>query len=520
MRRLFPYEENIQMNIERKSYGLLVGVSRYEEAHGDLPAAGQDVILMKLALTGGLKFNEDNIRVLGEQGAVEARSFARALSEFEGLIEREDTFILYFSGHGTREGLCFTDRMVNLQSIVDYVERMRAERKVVILDCCYAGDMHLTKAGDLTFEEVISTFAGKGIAVMASSAQDEISWLSEEGECSLYTRIAASAFLSRRQIRKGELSLGDVNQEIRDLMQVWNRSHPDRQQHPIYRENYIGDIRFPVEEYRPYVPEKITLETEEYYLQSVKPMSTGNLKRFSAFVVLKGADDTKLPGITQEIVSQIRNSDVYASERSEQRFKGRSADAIWCYFGHDEEDLLRCNYFGYTIWTGSKELKKQYYRENRNAEVVDGIYVFWNTSYGIVKEIQKSDTPEEEIIAEYQELAGLLISKAEAFVQALEAVDNGELSEEAMKEEFGEWTRDVRDLYFKVTDSDPAPAERMIWAEAILELAGWVADMTLIFVYNERRDPAAEKWMKKRAVRNYYDALEKLRQVERRCSQE
>ena len=42
------------MNRERKSYGLLVGVSRYEKEHGDLPAAGQDVLLMKLALTGGL----------------------------------------------------------------------------------------------------------------------------------------------------------------------------------------------------------------------------------------------------------------------------------------------------------------------------------------------------------------------------------------------------------------------------------------------------------------------------------
>ena len=508
------------MNKERKSYGLLVGVSRYEEERGDLPAAGQDIILMKLALTRGLKFNEDNIGVLGEEGMVEARSFARALSEFEGLIEREDTFLLYFSGHGTREGLCFTDGMVNLQSIVDYVERMRAERKIVILDCCHAGDMRVTKAGDLTFEEVVSTFAGRGIAVMASSAQDEKSWLSEEGECSLYTRIAASAFLSRRQIRKGELSLSDVNQEIRELIKIWNRNHPDRQQHPIYRENYIGDIRFIVEEYRPYIPEKITMETKEYYLQSVKPMSTGHLKRFSAFVVLKGSDDTKLPGITQEIVSQIKNSDVYANERSEQRFKGKIADAIWCYFGHDEEDLLRCNYFAYTIWSGSDELKKQYYRENRNAEVVDGIYVFWNTSYGIVKEIQKSDSPEEEIILEYQKLAGLLISKAEAFVKALEALDNGEITEDEMKEEFGEWTREVRSLYFKVTDAEPAPAERIIWAEAILELAGWVADMTLIFVYNESRDPAAEKWMKKRAVRNYYDALEKLRQVERRCRQE
>ena len=300
------------------------------------------------------------------------------------------------------------------------------------------------------------------------------------------------------------------------MIKIWNRNHPDRQQHPVYRENYIGDIRFAVEEYRPYIPEKITMETKEYYLRSVKPMSTGHLKRFSAFVVLKGSDDTKLPGITQEIVSQIKNSDVYANERSEQRFKGKIADAIWCYFGHDEEDLLRCNYFAYTIWSGSDELRRQYYRENRNAEVVDGIYVFWNASYGIVKEIQKSNSPEGEIIAEYQKLAGLLISKAEAFVKALEAVDNGELTEDEMKEEFGEWTREVRSLYFKVTDAEPAPAERIIWAEAILELAGWVADMTLIFVYNESRDPAAEKWLKKRAVRNYYDALEKLRQVERK----
>ena len=356
---------------EQKSYGLLVGVSRYEKEHCDLPAAGRDMMLMKAALAGGLKFEKDNIRLLGEGGLVEARSFARALSEFEGMIEREDTFLFYFSGHGTRDGLCFSDGMVNLQSIVDYVERMRAERKIVILDCCYSGDMHLTSAGDLTFEEIVSAFAGRGIAVMASSATDEKSWLSEDGECSLYTRIAASAFLSRRQIRKGAISLGDVNQEIRELIQVWNRSHPDRQQHPIYRENYIGDIRFDVEEYHPYIPEKITMETEEYFLQSVKPMSTGNLKRFSSSVILKGSDDTKLPHITQEIVSQIKNSDVYASERSEQRFKGRSADAIWCYFGHDEEDLVRCNYFAYTIWAGSEDLKKKYFRKDRNAEVVD-----------------------------------------------------------------------------------------------------------------------------------------------------
>ena len=123
------------MNKEPKKYGLLIGVERYEnEELKSLPAAVRDLALMKYALTDGLKFDADDIRVLGESGVVPARSFARALSEFEGLISEEDTFVLYFSGHGTAEGLCFSDSIVNLQSIVDFVEQLRAKNKIVILD--------------------------------------------------------------------------------------------------------------------------------------------------------------------------------------------------------------------------------------------------------------------------------------------------------------------------------------------------------------------------------------------------
>ena len=61
------------MNKERRCYGLLVGVSRYEEERGDLPAAGRDVELMKTALTGGLTVNS----VLGRQ-------YPRFLEQNEG----------------------------------------------------------------------------------------------------------------------------------------------------------------------------------------------------------------------------------------------------------------------------------------------------------------------------------------------------------------------------------------------------------------------------------------------------
>ena len=108
------------MNKEPKKYGLLAGVGSYEdEMRLPLPAAERDLLLMKSALTDGLKFDADDIRILGESGVVHAKSFARALSEFEGLLSPEDVFVMYFSGHGTAEGLCFSDRIVNLQSIVD-----------------------------------------------------------------------------------------------------------------------------------------------------------------------------------------------------------------------------------------------------------------------------------------------------------------------------------------------------------------------------------------------------------------
>ena len=499
---------------EPRKYGLLVGVSRYqEESRSSLPAAGEDLRLMKSALTDGLKFDTDDIRVLGEAGTVPAKSFARALSEFEGMICPEDIFVLYFSGHGTTQGLCFSDSVVDLQSIVDFVERLSAGSKIVLFDCCYAGDVRLSGRGDLSFEEIVSVFAGRGIAVMASSAADERSWLSEKKDASIYTKIVAEAFASRRNIHKGYISLGDIADEVRYLMQLWNKTFPERMQHPVYRENYIGDIRFKVEEYHPYVTQRITAETQDYYLHSIKPLSTGHLKRFAAFVILKGSDDTVLPRITKEIVSQFKNSDVYASEYSEQRFKGRSADAIWCYFGHDEEDILRSNHFAYTIWAGREDLRKVYYRENRNAEISDGIYVFWNTSYGMVKELQKTDTPEEKIIREYQEIAALLTSKAEAFIKAFKESENGSLSLEEMKVTFKDWAADVKRLFFKLSETEPAPAERIKWAEAILDLAGWVTDLTLFMERAERNNGFGEHWMIKHAISRYYQSLNQLRET-------
>ena len=67
-------------------------------------------------------------------------------------------------------------------------------------------------------------------------------------------------------------------------------------------------------------------------------------------------------------------------------------------------------------------------------------------------------------------------------------------------------------VYSHIIDANPCASGRR-------HLVNVKYDLTLTITDSDP-DPAAERWMKKRAVRNYYDALEKLRQVDRRCRQE
>ena len=293
-------------------------------------------------------------------------------------------------------------------------------------------------------------------------------------------------------------------------MAQWNRTHPGKEQNPIYRDSMIGTIYFPVEEYHPYVPQKVFFETEDFIVHHVKPLSTGTLKRLAAFVILKKDDDSIIPAVTKQVASQIRYSDVYSSKQSEMRFHGRPADVIWCYFGHDEVDLVRSNHFAYTIWSGDEKLRETYYRENRNAEIVDDIYVFWNSSYKIVKDLQESKSSDEEIIAEYRKLANMLIAHAEPFIKDLEEVQNGTLSFVTVKAANQEWVREVKQLFFKLTDAEVAPVKVHDWAEAILNLAVWVVDIALFLENIDNWEKFEEAWKIRNTVVRYQRAFERL----------
>ena len=79
-----------------------------------------------------------------------------------------------------------------------------------------------------------------------------------------------------------------------------------------------------------------------------------------------------------------------------------------------------------------------------------------------------------------------------------------------MKKRYGSWIKEVKKDYFRLTDADPAPVERIKWAEAILDLAGWVTDMALFLEQKDSGNAAGETWMVRQAIRRYRAALEHL----------
>lgn len=228
-----------------------------------------------------------------------------------------------------------------------------------------------------------------GIAVYASSSDDEVSRLGSNGNHSMFTGALSTAMISQSIVHKGQIALEDIYRETQRLVHAWNIKNPGKEQHPIYRSSMGGTAYFKVMEYKPYEPEQISVENEKYIVTNVKPLSTTSEKRLSAFVILKiEASTDELVSITKEIAESIKYANVYSSEKSAALHANMPAKAVWCYFGMDENDMVNHTHAYYTIWAVD-DVKSKYYRDNTNAEVVDGIYIFKNTSYDLVRKMQE-----------------------------------------------------------------------------------------------------------------------------------
>lgn len=483
-------------------YALLIGVGDYRNMNTEnLSSYQNDTELLKAALQCGLNVPADHIRMMtGEnnRGLVTVSDFARSIASFHQLLNAEDTFVLYFSGHGADQNLVYSDGLIELQSVIDFTEKLPAKNKIVILDCCYSGDFHAGGAKQLAFEQSLSEFVGHGIAVMASSAADEVSRLGIDGKYSIFTSALATAMMQNRGKRKGYRSLYELNEDVQFLLDRWNRQYPEKAQHSVFRSRMGGTIYFPVETHREKKKQEIVWETADYQVIRVKDISTHQMKRLSAFIVCRDHTDmTKLTEYTKEIAGKLR------------------ARAVWCYFGADERDIQNSLHYAYAIWTADAEAKKLYFQKNASAQEIQGIYVWENSCYEMLKQMQEPSMTREEFILTNKKLLALIVSKAEAYIVDLQEVANRLLNLREMQERYRTWSLEVRKLYLKLTDGDIAPEDLHDWSEEILNLAGWVLDLGLWLEKKQGKGEIGENelWLIKRTVSEYYESLEKIRKI-------
>ena len=546
-------------------YAVLISVGDYKDmGAADIPTYKNDLDIMRRAMNEGLRIPDDNIRVIAgndDHGRVRMQSLAHAIADMKGQLSEEDVFLLYFSGHGQRRcssetepgqntaaGIVFSDGMVMLQSVIDYVSRLAAGGKIVILDCCYAGGFEGKGPRALQFDQAFSEFAGKGIAVMASTSADETARLWPERKCSVFTGALSqaimeltapsaegqtsallegqtpvsledkiSSLLTAGITRSaGRVSLNDIYDVMMRIITIRNYHEPARQQYPVFRSSIGGTIYFGTKDR---VQESGKMQHNcTGNIHHFKSLDTQKEKRLAVFVLLPPTDKhsgTPAGISTEQLASAAR--DIVGRIRTE----GMEEDVVWCYFGADEGDILNSLHYAYTIWTATEEMQSKYYGRNAAAVVCDGIYVFRNTSYDLLKRIQEPTKTREEFVRDVKKLLALIVSNAESFVYDLQEVKNRTRTMAEMRALYYSWIGRVKSLYIKLSDEDIAPDDLHDWAEAIYDLAGWAADLAILFegecgdeMASSLSVHAEKSILIDHTIRRYHEAIERVRQTE------
>lgn len=490
-------------------YALLVSVSKYAENDlSDLPAGKMDLFLMRSALTQGLCFQEDQIRLLGENGCVSLAEFGRALKEFADLLCEGDTFVLYFSGHGTAGRIHFSDGALGLESAVEFISKMKAGRKLLILDACYAGNVRTSDPVQVGPEDPVSAFAGKGIAVMAASAPDEKAWLVENGHFSRYTGAVCTAMLSKSWVQDGRKSVAAINEEVRGYMRNYARDVSENGQglfgevcgqRPYFHADIVGTFFFQVSGVEPYRKEQAELSVDGCELWDVRSLSTRKDRRLTAFFISgKKYGAAEIARATREAAAQLKGCSVYRDVEEERQFRDVPARVIWCYFGQDRMDMLESTYYAYGLWCTDEE-----------------VTVWENPSYELIRKMRERDVlPAEEYRKELDLLLRMVVNQAEPFLADLRRWLNGEIGAEALRDYYGDWYRDVYRAYNRLMDLPAPPEELHKRSDVVTDLAGWVLNLGIPLDPEVHYDEEALNCLLVLAMERYYEALEKLRRME------
>jgi hypothetical protein len=248
-------------------YALLVGVGGYSHPHfASLPATVRDAQAIAAILTDPARcgYPSTNVEIITGSDATVANIRA-ALKILAESTNSESTALVYFSGHGGRAlensvwraYLCpreadpddLAHTAISGDDFGTLLAAIPARKLLVVLDACHAGGSAELKVADGTFlwkvglpddyYEALSQ--GSGRVVIASSKENEFSFVHPQGDLSLFTYHLRDALGGRAAIRSdGLIHVLDVFHYVNEAV------HADEpKQTPILKAKDL-DLNFPI----------------------------------------------------------------------------------------------------------------------------------------------------------------------------------------------------------------------------------------------------------------------------------
>jgi Caspase domain len=118
------------------------------------------------------------------------------LTEVSGRIKElhrtniQTMLFLYYSGHGSSGSLHFYDQKMNQDELSEYLDSLKSDLKIVVVDACESGDLLRQKGGKLVASpqvEKIDQLRNRGQIIISSSSPGELSQESEDYQGSIFS---------------------------------------------------------------------------------------------------------------------------------------------------------------------------------------------------------------------------------------------------------------------------------------------------------------------------------------------
>ncbi|MCI5123195.1 MAG: hypothetical protein D3925_01640 [Candidatus Electrothrix sp. AR5] len=240
---------DMNKNIFSNGHALIIGVQTYSSPLGDLPCTLEDAkgLAGILKDEGRCAYPPEQVLLLKDSEA-DRNGILAALDRLAKVTDADSTIVIYFSGHGGKKdgGYYFCPHGFNPAALKetaisgpefkDKIAAIPAKKKLILLDCCHAGGVGsgikgegFTKAS--VPPEAIELFQqGKGFVVIASSAEDEFSYVGKT--YSIFTGALIEALSGKGVSRKdGYVRTTDLAMYTRERVSrlTEDKQHP---QHP------------------------------------------------------------------------------------------------------------------------------------------------------------------------------------------------------------------------------------------------------------------------------------------------